>query len=275
MSALDEPSEIGALQQKGRSLLNGLNGLVRLKASSPDALEKLERVIATLPDNATVVSTLDEIREKSDHLLKEARAARSEKFKRIEADFVTEARRQGEPVKELESGWRVGEFEIQLRREQARIRIMYNREPLQDWSPIGSREHFDALITKARAKLEKAALGNNQLIDLLWTNYQALSAAPGKTGTRVRLIDIYRAVREQLSQRGGNPDSLRQNPALSKWAFLYNLDRYRRLGSSVPSQRRLVFETGSQRETARSGMVLNGLDASDDYRVFCWALSSS
>ena len=57
---------------------------------------------------------------------------------------------------------------------------------------------------------------------------------------------------------------------MPSWALLYNTDRYRASGSQVSHAQRLRFETGSQRETAKIGVTLNGLDSSRQYETLCY-----
>ena len=58
----------------------------------------------------------------------------------------------------------------------------------------------------------------------------------------------------------------------SKWVFLYNIDLYfSKLRGEVPSEKRLSLEAGSQLEISKGkGILLNGLDASQDYKIYCY-----
>jgi hypothetical protein len=65
--------------------------------------------------------------------------------------------------------------------------------------------------------------------------------------------------------------SLRQQAGAPAWAFLYNLDLYRREDAQRQSpDQRLSFQTGSQAEQPRLGRTMNGLDPDLDYQVFCY-----
>ncbi len=57
----------------------------------------------------------------------------------------------------------------------------------------------------------------------------------------------------------------------SKWVFLYNIDLYYSNLREVPSGKRLSLEAGSQMEISKGkGILLNGLDAGQDYKVYCY-----
>ena len=58
---------------------------------------------------------------------------------------------------------------------------------------------------------------------------------------------------------------------LPKWAFLFNLDCYRRDTSKHDAQQRLSLETGSQHDHQKGlAVIANGLDAREDYRSYCY-----
>jgi hypothetical protein len=90
----------------------------------------------------------------------------------------------------------------------------------------------------------------------------------------VPLVDFYRQLRLTLVRRdlGQRPDKKLSYVEFPQWAFLYNLDRYRSLSSNIPRETRLVVQTGSQQETQRFGMITDGLDARQDYKVVCYVL---
>lgn len=80
-------------------------------------------------------------------------------------------------------------------------------------------------------------------------------------------------VRHELE--GQPPDRKLRWGELPRWAFLYNLDRYRALGAAVPEARRLGLQTGSQQESRGFGMVVNGLDAQQDYKTMSFVVPAA
>ncbi|WP_373061006.1 hypothetical protein [Gemmatimonas sp.] len=77
-------------------------------------------------------------------------------------------------------------------------------------------------------------------------------------------------VRTALTGGPGAPARRITRTEMPQWAFLYNVDRYRRLGGGVPSEHRLAFQTGGQSESREYAMVLNGLDAQGAYKKYCY-----
>jgi len=75
-------------------------------------------------------------------------------------------------------------------------------------------------------------------------------------------------VRRELARE--QPDKKLRWGELPRWAFLYNLDRYRALGAAAPDAGRLGLQTGSQQESRTIGVVVNGLDAHQDYKTMCF-----
>ena len=87
------------------------------------------------------------------------------------------------------------------------------------------------------------------------------------------LPDFYRGVRVALVRSelaDQAPEKRLRWAELPRWAFLYNLDRYRAHVTEVSEGQRLGLQTGSQQESRQFGMVVNGLDAAQDYRTMCF-----
>ena len=122
-----------------------------------------------------------------------------------------------------------------------------------------------------------AAYPDDLLARVFWDAYEQERARrrPGR-GARpeaVPLLDFYRGlrvalVRHELEEQ--QPDKKLRYAELPRWTFLYNLDRYRALGAAVPEARRLGYQTGSQQESRTIGVVVNGLDAQQDYKTMCY-----
>jgi hypothetical protein len=173
-------------------------------------------------------------------------------------------------------------LELQLQREQARARFFFNREALTPWSPIGSADDLAALEERARKLLDGVAFPDAMLTEVFWDAYEQERAARQRGGKgraeTVPLPDFYRGVRVALVRHelaGQGPEKKLRWAELPRWAFLYNLDRYRALGTAVPEARRLGLQTGSQQESRQFGMVVNGLDAAQDYRTMCFVVPFS
>jgi len=264
------------IQAEFRRLSAPLAAFTKAKASDPKHIERLDAALKWLPPGELVGQTLEELRERMARYVVDARRERIQAFRPLEAEYVREARAAGKSLRERANGWRVDLLELQLQREQARARFYYNREALVPWSPVGAAADLAALEAKARALLARAALPEATLRGVFHDAFgyardrrrPARASHPG----RVPLPDFYRAVRVMLVQyelAEGQPEKKLRYGELPRWAFLYNLDRYRALGAE------LTLQTGSQQESRQFGMVVHGLDAQQDYKTMCYILPAA
>lgn len=274
---MDEKAELRALQAEYRKLGKLFDALGQVKPGNPESLDQLEKRLQALPSGELLGRAVEELRRKTQAFLDRVRHYRSEAFRRIETDFIREVRAREQFVRELDSGWRVGPFEIQVRREQSRVRFLYNHEVMIDWSPVGDGVDLDALQAKAVSMLESAALPEEQLTTVFWEAYQQLGRAQERGSELVPILDFYREVRVALVRhelQARRPDARLSHTEFPRWAFLYNVDRYRALRSQLDGGR-VGFETGSQQESRTKGMVVNGLDPRSDTRVVCYVVATA
>ena len=276
-----EPQPLPQLQAEFRRLVAPLAAFTKVRPGDPRALERLDAALKRLPPGEALAGALEELRERTARYVEQARRERIAAFRPIEAEYVRAAREQGKQLRERASGWRIDLLELQLQREQARARFLYNREVLVPWSPINNAEDLAQLEGRARAMLERAtaAYPDDLLARVFWDAYEQERARrrPGR-GARpeaVPLLDFYRGlrvalVRHELEEQ--QPDKKLRYAELPRWTFLYNLDRYRALGAAVPEARRLGYQTGSQQESRTIGVVVNGLDAQQDYKTMCYIM---
>lgn len=272
-----ERQAVHAIIAEFKKLLGPLQSVTAVRPGAPDSLAKLEAALARLPGGDAFGQMVDGLRRKAAEAVARARRERIQAFRRIETDFVRGVQAQGESVREQANGWRVGPLEFQVRREQAQCRWLYNREVLAEWSMVTSLNDVERTRAKSLELLRKAALPEASLREAFWEAYREcirLQQGGKANPSLVPLLDFYRQLRltlvsRDLAQRTDKKLSYAEFP---KWAFLYNLDLYRTLSSSVPRETRLAFQTGSQQETRRLGVVTNGLDPGQDYKVVCYIL---
>ncbi len=278
----DEKGTFKSLQRDAQEIAKQFDAIVKLKPSDPEALDQLYKALAKLPSSEQLTLAVDELRSRGDSFLKSARASRADSFKRHEADFVrTMKGKEGTSIRESgNNAWRVGPLELEVDRESSRARVLYNREVVAPWKPVSSEEDIQKLRDGALKQLEASAIPDDTLPDLMWEAYEHLTRNGKRQHTgsvRVPLGELFRELRVALTRHElrGKPDRKLSRIDLPRWAFLYNLDRYRRLLSDLPPERRLSFETGSQHDHQRGlAMVVNGLDASRDYKSFCFVYAA-
>lgn len=255
--------------------LQPLELIAGLKESAVDALEQLQTATKKVPAD-TIAPAIAELKENATRFIAEVDRAVVEQFKRAEAQFINDARSNGRAPRQVNDGWRVGPLEFSMKRPQAQVTVRYNREPLLPARTIASAEDLQAVEADALSLLESAAMPEEELERVFWRAYRSAIAelAEGNhEAKRVPVKDFYVWVRlhyvgEEL--RTGKPDREVKRTTMPRWAFLYNLDRYRKI-TGVDASRRLWLDQGAQAEIGRGmGMVTNGLDSRDDYKMICY-----
>ncbi len=275
----DTAGDLPQLQAEYRRLAGPLGALAKIKPNDPRALERLGAALKRLPSGDRLGPALDDLRARTERYVETARRERIAAFRPLEAEWVRAARAEGKQLRERSGGWRVDMLELGLQRDQARARFFYNREALTPWSPIGGADDLAALEERARALLNGATFPEASLSAIFHDAYAGERAArerqdKGRSEV-VPLPDFYRGVRVALVRdelAGQGPEKKLRWAELPRWAFLYNLDRYRARAAEVPEGQRLGLQTGSQQESRQFGMVVNGLEASQDYRTMCFVV---
>jgi hypothetical protein len=268
-----------AIQSEAKQLVKQLGAIAALKPTDREALDKLDAALQRLPDAQTFTSALEELREKAISFLTAARQQRLQEFGRIEADYMRHVREKYGSAREVRDGWRVGPLELSVRREQAQVRFLYNHEPLTPWNSVASSDDLIQMEHAVEQALKKAEIAEPELVDGLQAAYQ--TALRRRSGTQmspaVAIIDLYLEFRLERARRelSGKPDKKLSQTELPRWAFLYNLDRYRSLSSRIPEEKRLGFQTGSMVETTKLGVTLNGLRPEEDYKKYCFVTSAT
>jgi hypothetical protein len=199
------------------------------------------------------------------------RMRRSESFGRTFSAFVTRCRDQGRTVREAE-GWRIDELEIRTRPDASEVAILYNRAPIGDWLGVSSANELETAYLAATSDLRRHDLPQESLIEALWDAYRYLALTGRRPTASVPIRDLHREIRAALVRHeiGKKVDRSMKVTEMPYWAFLHNLDRYRDLAGAVPHEKRLVFQTGSQADTKRIGITLNGLRANEEYKSYCY-----
>gem|GEM_PF-1487108 len=276
---INEKTGLRLLQNDFSRIINTLNAITKVVPDRADSLDKIEAALNKLPSGETLGRLVDELREKINNFINEARRERVLSFKRFEADFVRTAREQ-KHIREMDQGWRVGVLEIQVKREQSQIRFLYNKEVIMGWQPVANREDIDKAEDKALAMLKGSELPADMLMEIFWDAYEQAKESRKKAGKDynqlVPILDFYREVRLALFRyqlKGKKPDKKLSHAEFPRWAFLYNLDHYRLYVSDIPEEKRLGFQTGSQKDVSSGmGVEINGLDAREDYKKICYVI---
>jgi hypothetical protein len=271
---MDEREAFKAIQGDAKELLKPLQAITSIKPTDRRFLEKLAAAVQRLPPAETFFEALEELREKASAFAAEAREARVQAFGRIEAEYIRGAKEAGRTIREVTDGWRIDHLELAVRQDQAEARFLYNHEPITGWTKIASADDFERLESGATSALQRSEIPEEDLVDSIWDAYQtgAWRSRNGGRGPELLLPDLFVEFRLERARRElatGKPERKLSQAEFPRWAFLYNLDRYRALGSRIPDAKRLGFRTGNQALTTRIGMPLNGLETMQDYKKYC------
>lgn len=274
---MDEQEELKTLQKAWRDVARPFERLAKIKPTGAEWVSKVGAASKDLPPTDLVATALGDLRTKLEQLLHRTTKARREKFGMLQAEFIRNKRNEKVAIKEVANGWRVGMLELQFRPEQSQARALYNHEEIVKWSGFASALDIEAITKKANDLLLRGELEADLRVDVLGRAYEsARMDREQKRATNpavVPILDFYRATRIELVRQelaGKSPDRPLQFGEFPRWRFLFNLDRYRAQGN-VGSEKRLVLQTGSQAEQQKGmGLVTNGLNAVEDYKVFCF-----
>ena len=258
-----------------RDLAKPLLQLSEVRLNGSGGLEELEKKLKAVPESVLFAAEVDRLREATEQAISKEKRRRVEGFRRAEAAFINNLKKNDVEFKEFDSSWRIGSLQLEVDRDRARVRVLYNREEVIRWKTIAEEAEFRKIFDEGNAKLEAFRIEDQLLVDSLWVACCALrdvGKKDGKAKTLVPIRDLYpelriALVRQQLGK--GNPGKKLKYVEMPKWALLYNLDCYQALPPSIKSGRTITFTTGSQVQTA-SGLTLGGLRPKSSYKVYCF-----
>ncbi len=240
----------------------------------PRSLEELDGIIKSVP--AGIAANIDAARNAIELGLAKEKERRAASFGGTLASFIAASRDRGRTVREAE-GWRVDELELRTRPGEACVGFFYNRLQVGIWQGVGSALELERAYRSAVEKLGQHDIPQDVLAETVWEAHSYLAARSHKSNALVQIRDLHRELRAALVryELRTKPDRPIKGLELPGWAFLHNLDRYRESGASIPAGKRVTFQTGSQADTQRIGVTLNGLRADEEYRTYCYLQASA
>lgn len=275
---MNTDEQLKTVKRDARALLRPLEALSKLRASSASFVDDLTKALKKLPVPDAFADAVEELRGHAGDLLEAERRLRTEQFGRVEAAYIARVREEGKKLREFSSSWRIGPIELELNREQSKARVLYNKEEVIGWKPVAAAEDLEDLEAKARAQLEKQALSEDELVGVVAAAFRR-GRAERRSAPNPDLVpihDLLREIRLELARRelsGSKPGRRLKTADFPMWALLYNLDCYRTISGRSGDGGLVGFQTGSMQEQQKGlGALLNGLDAVQDYRVFCYAI---
>lgn len=247
-------------------------GFEKLDLKKAEGLLEFEKLVKSLPSGEIIGKSLDEWRTTAGVAIEKNKAARREDFGRFVAEFIRAQREANVSVREFNNAWRIGPLEMQLKVEQACAQFAYNNEVLVKWFPVASGESLSKQHAEVKKQLEEAAMPIEKLVDVYWSAHEYLKWRRTQNNELnphvVPVLDFYKEVRVALARSAF--ETKQPVKELSKWAFLYNLDRYLTSSGQIPQNKRIGTQAGSQHEVGIGrGVIINGLDALQDYKTIC------
>lgn len=265
--------EFKQLQKELKAVTQHIDSLKKITPTKTESLIEIEKSLRMLPPSDTIGRAIEEWRQKAQSLIERVKQQNKEAFNKILADFIREEQAKDISTREFDNSWRIGSLEIQLRREQSQVQIAYNQQIIVKWFTISSLEDIRKNYDNSMRKLKESTVPFEILIDIFWDSYEYLRwQQKKKTLDHSELVPLKNFFYEvQLFlRRKAKKDNISLPKEFTMWAFLYNLDLYRSRASDISDEKRLGCQTGSQAESARMGIVTNGLDAIHDYKTYCY-----
>lgn len=254
-------------------IIGPLQKLSKINLSKPDKLEDFEKLIKELPAGETFSTAFNEWVRKVQDAIQVELEKRKSGFGRIFSEFIRLQKDANITTREFSSSWRIGPLEIELRPQYAQVRCRYNQQVLTKWTPITNVEDLKALYSVTCEDLRKSEIPLLVFREALWEAYGYLkNRQDGSMFNRqsVPAVEMIKELKVVLYRKALERKAPRLKDT-SDWVFLYNIDVYFSQLRAVPTEKRLSLEAGSQLEIAKGkGIILNGLDAAQDYKIYCY-----
>jgi hypothetical protein len=267
--------ELSKLQKElTQQILRPIQKISRVNLSKPEKLEDFYKALSLLPSGMVFGGALDEWTKKVRSAIDTERRARSEDFWKLFNEFTRTQKELGTKSREFSKSWRVGLLEVGLRPDRSEVQFSYNEETVAGWKAVTTARELKALYDAAVDRLKKNEIPTGVLIDAMRETHEFLkSKQVNKDLFNVRSVPAVDFLKELnvVLYRKSLERKVSRLKDTSKWVFLYNIDLYFSKLREVPSEKRLSLEAGSQLEISKGkGILLNGLDASQDYKIYCY-----
>lgn len=278
---VDAGQEINELFNAIKKNMKQIILLDKMKVTDTDFIENFEKIVDKLAPDGTLLKFIEEFYIKANTAVEKHKELSEMEFKKIEAEYIRELKTKEIQVLECNEGWRVGKLKLRINPTAAKAMFLYNEEDITDWVSINSKEDFINLEQKANKMLKDFEIEEEKLVDIFWQAYRSylLENKQAEETGMVPIKDFYEEFFIKLNKENikKEKNKLKINKNYIEyplWAFLYNLDRYRALGSKVQAEKKLGLQTGSLQETSKNkGLVVNGLNPQEGYKVMCYVVA--
>jgi len=273
-----DSSDIFKIRKEISGIVTLLNGIEKIKVTDPKFLQKVEHYLKKVPTQEEIIRLYEKFKE-LEALIQKSKMQKNQEFQRKFTAFLTALNEQKTEYNIIDTySVRVGFLEIQGKSENATVSFFYNKAVILDQKPVNSSDDISKYMKESLEKLSKSEIPENKLIDIVSLSYSTICNERTKQNpdgaNRVPIIDLQKEIfiqliRDEISEKKSRNIKLKDF-AFPEWVFLYNLDRYKNLHDSIPENKRLIFGRGSQEQTEKIGVVLNGLNPNQIYQKFTY-----
>ncbi|MGG0940190.1 hypothetical protein ABHN11_29750 [Brevibacillus centrosporus] len=261
------------MQKELKQMFKPLFSLAESKATDADFLVTAAKQLKLLPDEGM----MGQFKAKYFPLVQQVLDEQVKEYKKHETAYLRSTKEKGTIIREVSNGWRVGPVLMETKPGEGKIRFCYNREPLTPFVTVAASKEIEELESQALLMLENASIDQEKLTFWMWTAYKkaVVGIYEQMEGQAVLIRDF---AEEFLDLCAKDKEFIKSagfgvNDKLPLWLFLYNLDRYRLMGSMAPAQQRIGLQTGSQQEVGKGlGVTVNGLHPEEEYKTMCYAI---
>ncbi|SET02466.1 hypothetical protein SAMN04488587_2009 [Methanococcoides vulcani] len=276
---LNELEEFNLIKKEALRLSKSFEDVKKINPKDAEFIENLEKYHKKIPKGEDVKRSVEEIGRRMEQFIEKSKQQRSISFPRTFNKYLQSLNETPKRYQIIDTTIvRVGCLQIETKPEIAKIRFLFNKIVLIPWKPVVTVEDVNKYEIEALDKLKSAEIPEDILADIFLRAYKNIRYTREKTNkanpSLVPINDLYSETlvelfRQQIIGRKKFNTKLKEI-YLPDWAFVYNLDRYRHMYHSLPDEKRLSFEIGSQSETEKIGVVLNGLDPKSVYKKICY-----
>lgn len=255
---LDEKTEINLWLKEFKQKFQPVGQILdsSYKADMLDGLEKNLEACWSL--GAIEGSPVCDLLRRGKELISRVRVQRKESFSSLLAEFIRSLKARNIPLKEFNQSWRAGFLKEGSSEwwESGAIDIKYNAlastattsycdVPLVDPQEVTSAEDLEKLLQTSVKLLEKLKFDKVYTLEIF---EEAMQRCCKQVGAHlVPIQDFYLEIgacltRQRLARRKGIPSA----SDYGKLQFTVLCDQYRINSGTVPSEKRVHFETGGQ-----------------------------
>lgn len=276
---INEDEEFELLRKDLLRIVKDIGVIKTIKIKDLKFFEKLENYQQTFPKGEDIKQVIESTSAKLSAYLDKTKKQRFAEFPSIIIHYIEYLRNNGKEYKIIENTrFRVGCLEIQTKPGNATLRILFNQQELIPWTPVMKIEEIQSHVTEALTKLKSKEIPIEILPNMIARIYQKQKSHQDKERKPNAHLVLIKSLHQEMVVElfrqqvmiHKNFNTQIEGVIFPEWAFLYNLDRYRMMLTKLPENKRFFFETGSQAESERIGVTLNGLSANEDYKKFCY-----